>query len=57
LIFYRPRPPLVLPYIEIVHFELEAVCPSTGARAGRIHTEHGIIETPVFMPVGTLATV
>jgi len=40
-----------------VHFELEAVCPSTGARAGRIHTAHGIIETPVFMPVGTQATV
>jgi queuine tRNA-ribosyltransferase len=40
-----------------VHFELIAECPSTGARAGRIHTAHGIIETPVFMPVGTQATV
>jgi queuine tRNA-ribosyltransferase len=40
-----------------VRFELEAVCPHTGARAGRIHTAHGIIETPVFMPVGTQATV
>jgi queuine tRNA-ribosyltransferase len=40
-----------------VHFELEAECPDTGARAGRIHTAHGIIETPVFMPVGTQATV
>lgn len=29
----------------------------TGARAGVIHTEHGDIETPVFMPVGTQATV
>ncbi len=29
----------------------------TGARRGRIHTPHGIIETPVFMPVGTQATV
>ena len=40
-----------------MHFELLATCPSTGARAGRIHTAHGIIETPVFMPVGTQATV
>ena len=40
-----------------MHFELEAVCPDTGARAGRIHTAHGIIETPVFMPVGTHASV
>jgi queuine tRNA-ribosyltransferase len=40
-----------------VRFELEAQCPDTGARAGRIHTPHGIIETPVFMPVGTHATV
>ncbi len=27
------------------------------ARLGRLHTEHGVIETPVFMPVGTQATV
>jgi len=40
-----------------VRFELQAVCPDTGARAGLIHTEHGDIETPVFMPVGTQATV
>jgi queuine tRNA-ribosyltransferase len=40
-----------------VRFELQAQCPDTGARAGRIHTAHGIIETPVFMPVGTQATV
>jgi queuine tRNA-ribosyltransferase len=46
-----------LAYSEIVRFELEAECPDTGARAGRIHTDHGIIETPVFMPVGTHATV
>lgn len=30
---------------------------SSKARRGRIHTPHGIIETPVFMPVGTQATV
>jgi queuine tRNA-ribosyltransferase len=36
-------------------FELEAECPWSGARAGRITTLHGVIETPVFMPVGTSA--
>jgi len=40
-----------------VHFELQAVCPVTGARAGLLHTAHGVVETPVFMPVGTQATV
>lgn len=40
-----------------MRFELQAQCPDTGARAGLIHTAHGIIETPVFMPVGTQATV
>ena len=40
-----------------MRFELQAECPKTGARAGLIHTAHGIIETPVFMPVGTQATV
>lgn len=38
-------------------FELQAVCPVTGARAGILHTAHGDVETPVFMPVGTQATV
>lgn len=32
-------------------------CAQTAARLGRVHTPHGIIETPVFMPVGTQATV
>ena len=40
-----------------MRFELQAECPDTGARAGLIHTAHGVIETPVFMPVGTQATV
>ena len=39
------------------HFELLAVCPTTGARAGVLHTAHGDVETPVFMPVGTQAAV
>ena len=38
-------------------FELQAVCPETGARAGILHTAHGDVKTPVFMPVGTQATV
>ena len=38
-------------------YELVATDPKTGARAGVLHTPHGDIETPVFMPVGTQATV
>jgi len=40
-----------------VTFEIVAECPRTRARAGVLHTPHGDIETPVFMPVGTQATV
>src|SRR5947207_15545061 len=40
-----------------VTFEIQAECPVTRARAGVLHTAHGDIETPVFMPVGTQATV
>ena len=42
---------------EAVKYELLHECKQTGARRGRIYTPHGIIETPVFMPVGTQATV
>ncbi len=38
-------------------FECQKTCSHTNARAGVFHTPHGIIETPRFMPVGTLATV
>ncbi len=38
-------------------FELQATAPSTDARAGLITTDHGTIETPIFMPVGTLGSV
>ncbi len=38
-------------------FEIVACCPRTRARAGILHTAHGPVETPVFMPVGTQATV
>lgn len=43
--------------ISALRFEIEAVCPHTGARAGLLHTAHGVIPTPVFMPVGTQGTV
>jgi queuine tRNA-ribosyltransferase len=38
-------------------FEVVAECPHTRARAGLLHTPHGAIETPVFMPVGTQGSV
>ena len=41
----------------VLPFEIQATCPATGARAGILHTAHGDVETPVFMPVGTQATV
>jgi queuine tRNA-ribosyltransferase len=41
----------------LIAFELLAECPVTRARAGILHTAHGDIPTPVFMPVGTQATV
>lgn len=40
-----------------VRYELIKTCKQTGARLGRLHTPHGVIETPIFMPVGTQATV
>lgn len=40
-----------------IKFELIKTCKQSGARLGKIHTPHGVIETPIFMPVGTLATV
>jgi queuine tRNA-ribosyltransferase len=43
--------------VSALRFEIEAECPVTGARAGLLHTAHGTVETPVFMPVGTQATV
>jgi queuine tRNA-ribosyltransferase len=40
-----------------ITFELKHVCQQTGARYGILHTPHGDFETPLFMPVGTQATV
>ncbi len=38
-------------------FEVTASDPASAARCGRLTTAHGVVETPVFMPVGTQATV
>lgn len=40
-----------------MHFDLKATDKSSSARAGVLHTAHGPIETPIFMPVGTAGTV
>ena len=39
------------------NFELLYQDPTSGARLGRLTTAHGVVNTPVFMPVGTRATV
>ena len=40
-----------------MHFDLIHSDSSSKARAGLLHTDHGAIETPIFMPVGTQGTV
>lgn len=40
-----------------MHFDLHKTDNLTKARAGTLHTDHGMIETPIFMPVGTAGTV
>lgn len=40
-----------------IRYELLHVCKQSGARLGKLYTPHGVIETPIFMPVGTQATV
>lgn len=40
-----------------VKYELIKESKDTDARLGRVHTPHGVIDTPAFMPVGTQATV
>ena len=41
----------------LFHFDITAQDPKTHARCGVFHTAHGDIPTPIFMPVGTKATV
>ncbi len=40
-----------------MHFDLHHTDTKTKARAGSLHTDHGVIETPIFMPVGTAGSV
>ncbi len=40
-----------------MQFELQYTCEESKARAGKIQTDHGVIETPIFMPVGTAGSV
>ncbi|WP_094603354.1 Queuine tRNA-ribosyltransferase [Sporomusa silvacetica DSM 10669] len=40
-----------------ITYELIKQCSKTGARVGRLYTPHGVFDTPIFMPVGTQATV
>lgn len=42
---------------QAIYYELLHIDKKSGARRGIIHTPHGDIETPIFMPVGTQATV
>lgn len=42
---------------EALNFEIKKIEKNTGARLGVLHLPHGDVETPVFMPVGTQATV
>ena len=38
-------------------FKIDAIAPGSNARAGEITTDHGLIPTPIFMPVGTVGSV
>ena len=40
-----------------MEFTLQYKDPASQARAGELRTDHGTIRTPIFMPVGTAATV
>ncbi len=55
--FLRNR--LIRTFYETIMFNFKIITKSndTMARTGRLETAHGVIKTPVFMPVGTLATV
>jgi queuine tRNA-ribosyltransferase len=51
------RPRLVDAVPSPIWFECVQVDPGSAARCGQLHTPHGDVETPAFMPVGTQATV
>ena len=48
---------MIIKMKQAVTYELLHQWKQTGARRGIIHTPHGDIQTPIFMPVGTQATV
>ena len=50
------RNPLAITFARL-KFELQHTDNASAARAGRITTDHGEIQTPIFMPVGTVASV
>ena len=52
--FYYPRMTSSAP---VGTFRIKVRDAQTRARTGELHTAHGVVETPVFMPVGTQATV
>lgn len=41
----------------MLKFDVKGNCPHSSARAGEIQTDHGTIQTPIFMPVGTVGSV
>lgn len=43
--------------MEKFRYEVIHTCKQSGARVGKLYTPHGVIDTPVFMPVGTNASV
>src|SRR3546814_9112948 len=45
------------PNLSTMKFRYERLAQDGAARRGRIHTAHGVIDTPAFMPVGTVGTV
>ena len=53
----RPVAPSPSPHRTTVVFHLDHVDASCDARAGRIVTDHGVVQTPTFMPVGTVGSV
>lgn len=48
---------ILLPLMPALQFELQHTTKQSKARAGKITTDHGEIETPIFMPVGTAGSV
>ena len=41
----------------MLQFEILATDPTSHARRGRLSLRHGVVQTPIFMPVGTYGTV